>query len=151
MAHAKRTVDELIRRDEPAWPLVEGWFAKAKNEVEVLPPAESALSSLESIQVTTRSPLGAIILHSGGLLIDHGWIRLLGSGHPRLPRALPDWNFACGMAESTTPPPWVLVADDVLGGFFAMNGGRFGSAGHTIWYFATDSLEWEDTQGQRAL
>jgi hypothetical protein len=49
------------------------------------------------------------------------------------------------MVESDTPPPCTLVADDVLGGFFALNGGRFSSEGHTVWYFAPDALEWEDT------
>jgi Protein of unknown function DUF2625 len=46
----------------------------------------------------------------------------LGSAHPRLPRSLPRWNFGCGMVESETPPPAVLIADDVVGGFFALTG-----------------------------
>jgi len=50
------------------------------------------------------------------------------------------------MTPSDSPPPCVLVADDALGGFFALNGGRFGSGGHTVWYFAPDTLEWEDTK-----
>jgi hypothetical protein len=146
MVYVKRSLDELINREEPAWPLVEGWIAEAKRPVEVLSPSEAAGASLVSMQVTTRSPLGAVIFHTGGLLVDHGWIRFLGSGHPRLPRSLPDWNFACGMVEADTPPPWLLIADDVLGGFFAMNGGRFAAEGHTIWYFAPDTLAWEDTK-----
>lgn len=145
MTYVRRTLDELISRDDSAWPLVEEWIATAKNRVEVLPPAEDASESLISIQVTTRSPLGAIVFHTGGVLIDHGWLRLLGSGHLRLPRPLPSWNFSCGMQVSDTPPGCLLVADDVLGGFFALNGGRFAPEGHTVWYFAPDTLEWEDT------
>ena len=49
------------------------------------------------------------------------------------------------MSESNTPPPLVLIADDVLGGFFALNGGRFSSGMQNVWYFSPDSLEWEDT------
>jgi len=37
-------------------------------------------SALVAVQVTTRSPMGAIIYETGGILVDHGWIRILGSG-----------------------------------------------------------------------
>lgn len=146
MPYVKRTLQELLNRDDPAWPLIEGWIAEATHPVEVLSPAEDAAESLVSIQVTTRSPLGAIVFQTGGLLIDQGWLRLLGSGHPRLPRSLPAWNSSCGLLESEVPPPCLLIADDVLGGFFALNGGRFAREGHTVWYFAPDTLAWEDTE-----
>jgi len=145
MPYVRRTLEELIHPTEPAWPMVRTWLEETAHPVECLPPSETAGASLESIQVTTRSPLGAVVLHTGGILVDHGWLRLLGSGHPRLPRTLPGWNFACGLEEADSPPQWLLVADDVLGGFFALNGGRFAAPGHTIWYFAPDTLEWEDT------
>jgi hypothetical protein len=146
MAYVKRSLEELVDRVDPAWPLVQGWVAQAKHPVELLSPAETAGDSLVALQVTTRSPLGALIFHTGGVLVDHGWLRLLGSGHPRLPRSLPRWNFACGMVESDTPPPAVLIADDVVGGFFALNGGRFAAEGRSVWYLAPDTLEWEDTE-----
>jgi hypothetical protein len=40
----------------------------------------------------------------------------------------------------------VLIADDVVGGFFALDGGRFGGHKHTVWYFAPDALQWEDME-----
>jgi hypothetical protein len=146
MSYEKEDLAQLVNRDEPAWPLVQEWIGQAVRPVEALPPAGDAGDALVSVQVTTRSPMGAIIFETGGLLVDHGWLRILGSGHPRLPRSLPKWNFACGMQESDTPPPWVLIADDVLGGFFALDGGRFGGRKHTVWYFAPDALEWEDLE-----
>jgi hypothetical protein len=37
--------------------------------------------------------MGAIVYHTGGLLIDHGWLRILGGGgHPRTQRSLMSWN-----------------------------------------------------------
>lgn len=146
MAYVRRTLEKLLNLDEPAWPLVQTWIGQATNPVEVLPPSESAGDALVSLQVTTRSPLGAVVYHTGGILVDHGWIRFLGSGHPRLPRSLPQWNIACSTQESDAPPSCLLIADDVLGGFFALNGGRFAPEGRTVWYFAPDCLEWEDTE-----
>jgi hypothetical protein len=138
-----RTIDELIS-NESAWPLVQGWIDAASNGVEVLEAGEPARSSaLEALQVTTRSPMGAVVYETGGLLIDGGWLRVLGSGHPRLPRTLPGWNRGRTWNEGDGAPAILLVADDVIGGSFAINGGGLaGPPGH-VHYFAPDSLAWE--------
>ncbi|WP_179865675.1 DUF2625 family protein [Bacillus sp. AFS017336] len=38
----------------------------------------------------------------------------------------------------------LLVADDAVGGFFALNGGAFDGETGNIFYLAPDTLEWED-------
>jgi hypothetical protein len=76
----KRPLTELISND-PAWPMVKGWLSEAKNLVEVLPAtAPQNAEALVATQVTTRSSMGSIIYETGGILVDHGWIRILGSG-----------------------------------------------------------------------
>src|SRR5215510_16600205 len=122
-----RTLDQLLEKDEPAWPLVQQWILAATNQIEVLPASDEFRSdALFATQVTTRAPLGAIIYETGGILVDNGWIRILGSGHPRLPRSLPDWNLGRATEKTGEYPSFVLVADDALGGFFAIDGGAFG-------------------------
>src|SRR5690606_12216427 len=77
-----RPLDHLINKTEPGWTHVQEWIGKAKNKVEVLPvDNDKAKDALFKTQVTTRSPMGAIVYSSGGLLIDGGWIRIVGSGH----------------------------------------------------------------------
>jgi hypothetical protein len=145
---ARRSLQELLTTDEPAWPLVQSWVREASNPVEVLAPSEPARSeALVATQVTVRSPMGAVIFETGGLLVDHGWLRVLGSGHPRLPRSLPDWNRGRSWRDSDASPPFLLIADDVVGGFFAVNGGALGDAVGQVYYFAPDSLEWETMEG----
>ena len=143
-----KQLHELINREDPGWPLVQQWIAAATNPVEVLPAPDDSTRerALVEIQVTTRSPMGAIVYESGGILVDHGWIRILGSGHPRLPRSLPDWNFGRSISESGQQPPFLLIADDVLGGFFALDGGGLGVETGKVCYFAPDTLEWESTE-----
>lgn len=144
---ARRTLDELISAEEPAWPEVCTWIRQATNHVEVLPVVDGqAGPALLELQVTTRSPMGAIVFESGGLLVDHGWVRILGSGHPRLPRTLPSWNRGRTWVDHESPPALLLVADDVLGGQFAINGGAFPSKPGNVWYFAPDTLDWEDLE-----
>jgi hypothetical protein len=142
-----RTLDQLLEKDEPAWPLVQQWIRAATNQIEVLPASEERRSdALVATQVTTRSPLGAIIYETGGILVDNGWIRILGSGHPRLPRSLPDWNLGRTTEKTGEYPTIVLMADDALGGFFAINGGAFGEDRGNIYYFAPEALKWENLE-----
>jgi len=138
-----RRLEDLLS-DDPAWPAVQGWIANASNPVTVLEARDPDRSrALEVLQVTTRSPMGAVVYETGGLLIDRGWLRVLGSGHPRLPRTLPDWNRGRTWIEADAAPPILLVGDDVIGGSFAINGGALpGAPGH-VHYFAPDSLAWE--------
>ena len=141
-----RTVEELINTAEPGWKLVEKWIAAATNKVEVLPAdTDKAKDALYKTQVSTRSPMGAVIYETGGILMDNGWIRILGSGHLKLNRSLPDWNMGKSINESGEIPPFLLIADDAIGGFFAINGGIWGknSAGK-VFYLSPDTLEWED-------
>ena len=139
-----RPLSELINTEEPAWPDVQQWIADATNPVEVLPANNADReSALLAVQVTTRSPMGAIVYETGGLLIDHGWLRVLGSGHSRLPRSLPAWNEGRTMLGEGEVPGYLLVADDVMGGFFAINGGSLGPEQGSVFYFAPDTVEWE--------
>lgn len=115
-----RPLTALINTQDPGWPLVQGWIASAKNKVQVLPKmAARADSALLAAQVTTRSPMGAVIYETGGILVGNGWLRILGSGSPALNRDLMGWN-------KNKQKGLLLVADDALGGFFALNGGAFG-------------------------
>lgn len=140
-----RKLEELIDKADPAWPEVQEWIAGAKNRVEVLPAKDAATrgEALVAVQVTTRSTMGAIVYETGGILVDHGWIRLLGSGHPRLPRSLGGWNENRS-GKIGDPPTFLLVADDAIGGFFAVDGGGLGLAPGKVAYLAPDSQKWEN-------
>jgi hypothetical protein len=130
-----RELHELINEAEPGWEVVQQFIDAAKNKVEVLPvDREKAKEALYQLQVTTRSPMGAIVYETGGILIDEGWIRILGSGSERLQRSLADWS-----KDKTG----LIVADDVLGGCFILNAGEFGQDLGQLYYFSSDVLEYE--------
>lgn len=131
-----RSLQELINLDDPGFRLVREWIEAAVRPVEVLPPSDARDNTLMQTQVTTRSPMGAIVYETGGILVDGGWLRILGSGNSRLTRTLPAWN--AGRSDG-----FFLVADDAVGGFFAINGGAFGDDVKSMYYFAPDSLDWE--------
>lgn len=139
-----KKVEELINKEDPGWPIVQKWISAAKNKVEVLPVDQKRASdALYKTQVSTYSPMGSIIFMTGGLMIDDGWIRILGSGHPRFNRSLPDWNKGKTFGEFGQTPDYLLIADDVLGGFFLLNGGGLGEDFGKVYYFSPDNLNHE--------
>jgi hypothetical protein len=140
MTMQRRSLKELINTEDPGWPLVQEWLADARNQVEILDGDRAQGEEvLLHLQVTTRSPLGAIALETGGILIDHGWLRFLGSGNARMHGNLQSWNSGDLLKGG------LVIAHDALGGFFALNGGAFPGKPGTAFYFAPDTLSWEQT------
>lgn len=138
-----RTIQELTA-DTSGIDLVKEWSLNAKNKVEYLPVNKTAgESTLYNLQVTTRSPMGAIAYFTGGIIIENGWLRILGSGSEKLTRSIVSWNKGKTFSQFGEQPKFLLVADDVTGGMFAINAGGLGTDMGKIYYFAPESLKWE--------
>ncbi len=140
-----RPIDELLNESDSGWKFVKEWIDEAKNKVEILPISnlDQSKDALYKTQVTTRSPMGAIVYMTGGILIDNGWIRILGSGSEKLKRSLPEWNKGKAYKEFGEPCLFLLIADDAVGGFYLLNNGEFGKDLGKVYYFAPDTLEFE--------
>lgn len=137
---------QLINKKSDTWSQLKSQIKNASNHIQVLPRnIKNADSTLFQAQVTTNSPLGAIIYETGGILIDSGWIRILGSGNKKLHRTIISWNKGKSIFKQEEQPPFLLMADDVIGGLYAINGGGLDSTGiGDVFYFAPDHLKWED-------
>ncbi|WP_143267681.1 DUF2625 family protein [Amycolatopsis alba] len=110
-----------------AWDEVATAVAAAPYPVTVLAPdSDRAAHCLRELGITTGSWLGAVIGHTGGLLVDHGWLRVLGCG------------------TETMPAASLTVAYDVLGGVYDWTVNPAGRP--TIHYFGPDALAWEDLE-----
>lgn len=171
---------ERLIHDDDALPLIEAWVRDAPFPVELLSRKHrDGEAALVTLQVSTRSTLGALAYWTGGLLVDHGWLRMLGAGCSRFAHSLHGWNDVVDVAEGRASA--LTIAHDAIGGFYRIDPGtrtvHYGSPGnaewqdleigHTDWVSAalTDSLtefyadlrwdEWEDDVGalppERAL
>ena len=139
-----KSAEELIDKADPGWTTVQDWIKTAKNKVEVLPvDAVNAKEALYKTQVTTRSTMGAVVFMTGGILVDDGWIRILGSGNSKFNRTLPDWSKGKSFKEFGEKPSFLLIADDAIGGFYLLNGGGLGKDLGKVYYFSPDNLEYE--------
>jgi Protein of unknown function DUF2625 len=118
-----------------AWDEVSSLVGVAPYPVTVLAPdSQRAAQCLNRLGITTHSWLGAVISNTGGLLVDHGWLRVLGSGTNTLPDILVDADATQGR---------LTVAYDVLGGQFVWAPAN-DTGTPTIHYFAPDDLDWQD-------
>lgn len=143
-----KQLEELINKEDSGFVLVQEWMQDARNDIEVLHADKiRAEKALYNTQVTTRSPMGAIIYETGGILVKNGWLRILGSGHSKLDRSLPEWNKGKAFEQFGEQAGFLLIADDILGGFFAINGGALSEEDlGQVFYFAPDTMEWESTE-----
>ena len=113
-----RALGELIDTNEPGWALIEEWLKEAKNSYEILPRDEHrSQSELLGLQVTTRLPMGALAYGSSGIVIDGGWLHVLGSGCEQMKRGIYSFNLGKSFSEAGQIPSYLLVADNVLGDF----------------------------------
>jgi hypothetical protein len=148
MENDLKPLENLINLNNDAWEECKALLEEGNNQLNILDvPSTVGEKTLYQIQVTTASYLGVIAYKTGGILVDHGWIKLLGSPHKDVFGDLVSWN---GLSSNVKLPLSVIegafmIAYDVSGGFFAINVGKFGAA-RTVFYFAPDCLEWEDTE-----
>lgn len=137
-----RDLADLLDQREPALPLLQSWIDDAAgNGASLLPPDETLRAdTLVRLQVTTRSMLGAIAYETGGVSVADGLVRLLGSGGGR---SLLRTAEVAGCPLNGNYPDIIIVADDVIGGLFALNGGRFGANGQgEVFHLAADDAVW---------
>jgi hypothetical protein len=137
-----RDVAELTSVDRPAWPRLQALVESSTVGVTVLPiDSQDGERVLYRLQVTTRSPLGALALHTGGLVVDHGWLRVLGGGSGGL-MDLAQANQLSDPSPGRPAPDAMVFAYDVLGGRFALNGGALPGGRGEVCYWGPDTLEW---------
>ena len=138
-----RDIESLIAVDDPAWPHLQQ--ALTESDAIVLPiDPEQGRRSLWELQVTAASMMGAVALHSGGIVAERGWVRLYGGGSEHLP-SIAEANGLGG--HIAVPPGELIVGHDVLGGLFAIDGGALGVASGEVCYFGPDTLTWDGLGG----
>lgn len=130
---------------EDAGTLLRAWIAAAGTRACVAPVEPTRGREVAKLLgVSERALVHAMAIEVGAVLVDHGWVRVLGGGSSESRADLASWNGLGDAPVMTMTPGLFVVAHDVLGGVFAMDGGALGSASPgEMHYFAPDSLRWE--------
>lgn len=131
--------------DNKLWQEIKNMIISS-NRLSVLNLSEikEGEESLEILQITPKSVLGSIVLNTSGIVIDN-WIRILGHDS-KINRGILSYNLIREDGIAKKIDKMLIVADDVVGGIFALNAGKFSEGIGEVWYFAPDTLEWESLE-----
>ncbi|MCW1908179.1 MAG: DUF2625 domain-containing protein, partial [Candidatus Saccharibacteria bacterium] len=141
-----KSLQDLINVKDSAWPLIQQWCDQGRNKMEWMSPIQPQNEKvLTLLQITVRSPMGAIAYHSGGCFIHNRLIRLMGAGSNEIELSLTNSNGLSNNIKIHAINGAFVVAYDVFGGFFAINSGRFNQTDRFVYYLSPDNLEWEST------
>lgn len=128
--------------DNDLWEEVNSMFINSNRKILInLDESKDGIRTLEILDITSKSLLGSIVLNTCGIVIDN-WIRILGHDSD-INRGILSYNSIVKNGVATQIEKMLIVADDVVGGLFALNVGKFTEGIGYIWYFAPDTLEWE--------
>ncbi|WP_234402279.1 DUF2625 family protein [Campylobacter concisus] len=100
-----------------------------------------AQSELLVLQVTTRSPMGALVYGCGGIVMDEGWLCLLGSGCEQMKCKIYSFNLAKTLARQgrcLAICSWQTMFCIKL---FVINGGAFGGKAGNVFYCVPDKQQ----------
>jgi hypothetical protein len=116
---ATTAIDPAVSTDYN-WKRIQRWDSMAKNDV-VMFPADSARAKFSIAQsgIDPNTTLAAFVYNCGGMKVDHGWLRILGSGCAEFDRGFADWNKG-KMTGTNDSANYLLIADDIIGGFWAL-------------------------------
>ena len=101
---------------------------------------EIAQGTLERLNMTSNSVIGSITYNTSGMVVDN-WVRVIASGNDIDRRNLASWYEE---NEEIKEKGLLIIADDVIGGIFALNMGSYEGERGDIFYFAPDTLKWEN-------
>ena len=128
----------MVDAQRDAWSELTELIAASALNLVVCPPREDS-STAATLGLGTSSYLGALARNTSGVIVDDGWLRLLGGSST--PEGLPGLDQA---SSGTTG--LLVIAYDVLGGVFALDGGALGTGDGSVHHFSVDSLCWEDLE-----
>ncbi len=125
------------------WSEIEGMFRTSKTSVNISKGVEpSATEICGALKISSKSALGAIVMNTSGVTFDD-WIRLYGCDTAER-NGISKINLMSKDGNLNRISQMLIVATDVVGGMFAINAGKFGEGVGHVWYFAPDTLDWED-------
>ncbi|WP_204902521.1 DUF2625 family protein [Clostridium estertheticum] len=97
--------------------------------------------TLDMLKITSKSALGSLIFNTSGLTADN-WIRIFGYENKENIGII-SYNKINEHGLSNSINKMLIVGDDVIGGIFALNVGKFSDKIGDVLNFAPNTLQWE--------
>ena len=127
-----KSLDELSANREEMWQRLEVEISRSSETISLRTEVgrRTAEATLLEYQLPAGTALGSVCLNTGGVLFADHKMRLLGSPpENRNLRSLKHWNDLQGTGVKSG---LLLVGDDILGNFFAVNLGKLSAIENEI-------------------
>lgn len=122
------------------WNKIKEILYKSKHEVIIFEGTiENGQRECGKLSIPNDSILASVVINCSGIYIDN-WIRILGQGNEKR-NGVSHYNTS---VDDSCLYGMFIVANDVVGGIYAINISRYEYEKNMIWYFAPDTLEWEN-------
>lgn len=115
---------------------------KSPNNIQVEKLIKHDNNILKKLEINENSVLGQIIANTSGVIVDN-YIRVFANGNEINFHNIYTYNKEL---EKYFGNKILIVADDIWGGLYAINNGGFSGEQGKIWYFAPDTLEWDNLE-----
>ena len=121
------------------WNKTKEILVKSKYKMIILEEGlENGYDECEKLNIPEDSVLASVVKNCNGIYIDN-WIRILGQGNEKQKGVL----YYNTLVDDSCIYGMFIVANDVVGGIYAINISKYENDKNLIWYFAPDTLEWE--------
>ena len=121
------------------WKKIQELLCKSKYEITIFEgKKENGQNECKKLNIPDESVLASVVMNCNGIYVDN-WIRVLGQGSESRKGVL----YYNTLVNDSCLEGMFIVANDVVGGIYAINISRFQIEKSMIWYFAPDTLEWE--------
>lgn len=125
---------------DSTWSKIKQMLYESKHEMIIFEGTiDAGQSECEKLSIPKDSVLATVVKNCSGIYIDN-WIRILGQGNEKQNGVM---HYNCCLLEHSIIKGMFIVANDVVGGIYAINISGFETDKNKIWYFAPDTLEWE--------
>ena len=131
-----------IKMERDLWTEVLEMLNTSNKKIQIYNGAENiGAEEIETMGIARNSVLGVVVLYTEGIYIDN-WSRVIGQ-RGKHHNGIIEYNSEQMHGNSDCLTGMVVVAQDIVGGIFAINKSKFSEGHKKIWYFAPDTLEWE--------
>ncbi|MGB7604159.1 MAG: DUF2625 family protein [Lutisporaceae bacterium] len=124
------------------WNEVFEMLIKSPNNIHVEKLIKYDNNILKKLDINENSVLGQIIANTSGIIVDN-YIRVFANGDGINFQNIYTYNREL---EKYFGNKILIVADDIWGGLYAINNGGFSEEQGKIWYFAPDTLKWDNLE-----
>lgn len=125
--------------EQDLWNEIYDLISESSKEICVFEGNESVgYMELKRMNIRSLSTLGAIVISSSGISIDN-WLRIVGQENSARKGILSYNEYQ----KNVVMEKMTIIGQDVVGGLFAINIGKYQEGLKKVWYFAPDTLQWE--------